>query len=167
MERVGAVPFWHLPTGYFADLREVLGERLYLCVVELGDELATASLLTETDGIVEYHLSGTVDAFLWASPSKLLIDYARSWARDRGNRTFHLTGSLGPGDSLSQFKAGFSRDQHPVASWRLITDGGRYAALTRAWERRHGQPADPPDGFFPAYRKPGRILSGAADPRRR
>jgi hypothetical protein len=124
-------------------------------VVELGDELAAAALITEIDGIDGYHLAGTADAHVRASPSKLLITYVRDWAKDRGDRSFHLAGSLRRGDSLSHFKAGFSPLRHSVRSWRLICDPEAYRRLVRAWEARAGVPADAPDAFFPAYRKPG------------
>lgn len=169
MRRLEAASFWHLGRDYFADLRAALGERMHLCVVERDGDLASASLLTEVDGVVEYHLSGTVDAYLRDSPSKLLVDFARSWARSRGNRVLHLGGSLRPGDPLSQFKAGFSPNQHVVASWRLIADADRYEALTRAWAARSGRPADGPEGSFPAYRNPsaGRLPAPAAAVARR
>jgi lipid II:glycine glycyltransferase (peptidoglycan interpeptide bridge formation enzyme) len=156
MRRLDAAPYWHLTGDYFRDLRDTLGDRIHLCVVEQGEELAAAGLLIETDGIVEYHLSGTADDHLRASPSKLLIDHARWWAKDRGNDVFHLTGSLRPGDPLSQFKAGFSPLVHPVQSWRLVADPAAYAALTQRWEEAHALPANGPDGYFPAYRSPGR-----------
>ncbi|HLO34438.1 MAG TPA: GNAT family N-acetyltransferase [Candidatus Deferrimicrobium sp.] len=156
MRRLDARPFWHLTADYFRDLRETLGERIHLCVVEIGDELAAAGLLTELGGLVEFHLSGTADAHLRASPSKVLIDHARTWAKARGNDCFHLTGSLRPGDPLSQFKAGFSPARHPVWTWRLIVDPEEYRRLSSGWEAAHGVEADAPDGFFPAYRSPGR-----------
>ena len=82
MNRLGAEAFWHLSHEYFEDLRESLGDRLHLCVVEFEGRLAAAGLLSEVDGIVEYHLAGTANEFLTASPSKLLIDFARSWAKE-------------------------------------------------------------------------------------
>lgn len=159
MNRLGAAPFWHFTADYFRDLRETLGGNLHLGVVEIGGELAAAGLLTELGGIVEYHLSGTADAHREASPSKLLIDHARWWAKERGNEIFHLTGSLGPGDPLSQFKAGFSPLRHPVRSWRLIADGATYERLVARWQSDHGVPADAADGFFPAYRRPGHLAA--------
>jgi hypothetical protein len=155
MRRLDAAPYWHLSSDYFHDLRNTLGDRIHLSVVERGDELAAAGLLTEVDGLVEYHLSGTADAHLRASPSKLLIDHSRWWAKDRGNDIFHLTGSLRPGDPLSQFKAGFSPIAHPVWTWRVVADPAGYAGLAQAWAAAHGVPAGSPDGYFPAYRSPG------------
>ena len=154
MSRLEADSFWRLSPAYFEDLRSGIPGDLHLCVVEGGQELAAAALLTEVDGIVEYHLSGSADAHIHASPSKLLIDGARTWAKDRGNRWLHLAGSRRPDDSLAQFKAGFSPLRFPVSSWRLITDTVAYRALTDRWEASHHVPADTADGYFPAYRKP-------------
>jgi hypothetical protein len=155
MERLGASEKWLLPRGYFIDFRRTFGDCAHLCVVERDGELAAAALLTEVDGIVEYHLAGTARRHIVASPSKVLIDFARRWAKERGNRRFHLAGSLRRGDHLNHFKLGFSRDEHPMRSWRVIADRAAYDALTA---RRDAQPeshGDPAESFFPAYRIPG------------
>jgi lipid II:glycine glycyltransferase (peptidoglycan interpeptide bridge formation enzyme) len=153
MDRLHATGFWRLSRRYFEDLRRSLGDRLFLCVAEVGGEVAAASLLTEVDGIVEYHLTGTADAHRRASPSKLVINFATRWAKARGNRCFHLTGSLRKGDSLHEFKTGFSPIEHPVCSWRLVVDSAAYTMLVERWEAEHHSKADSPEEYFPAYRK--------------
>lgn len=155
MDRLGAAAFWRLSREYFLDLKASLGSSLRLCVVEQGEEVAAAGLLTEVDGIVEYHLAGTADAHVAASPSKLIVDFARSWAKSRGNRHLHLGGSLRKGDSLYHFKTGFSPRQHSVSSWRVVADESAYRSLVDRWEASHAKPADALSGYFPAYRKPG------------
>jgi hypothetical protein len=125
--------------------------------VEDGDELAGAALLSEIDGIVEYHLAGTTNTYVRASPSKLIIDFTRQWAKSRGNRILHLAGSLRRGDSLNHFKIGFSRREHAVSTWRVITDEGAYAELSRRWSELAVSAADPIGEYFPAYR---RLLPG-------
>ena len=154
MKRVEANPFWWLSHEYFRDLRDSIGDHLHLAVVEIEGDVAAAALLTETDGIVEFHLSGTADAYVRASPSKLLISFAASWAKARGNRTLHLTGSISPGDPLSQFKMGFSPLRHPACTWRLVADPIAYGELVERWEARAEATADPLEGWFPAFRKP-------------
>jgi hypothetical protein len=154
MDRLGAEPFWRLSRIYFDELRDSLDGRLHLCIAEVGGEVAAAALLTEVDGIVEYHLAGTADAHVLASPSKLIVDFARRWAKERGNRYLHLGGSLRQDDSLSHFKAGFSPLRHPVSSWRLIVDRSAYRSLSNRWQSQEGMSADPVSGYFPAYRKP-------------
>jgi len=154
MDRVGATPYWRLTRDYFVDLRDSLADRIHLCVVEIDGMVASAGLLTEVDGIVEYHLAGTANEHVRASPSKLVVDFARWWAKGRGNRVLHLTGSLRRGDSLSNFKTGFSPLTRPVCSWRFVSDEPEYRRLNERWTARNGTVADAADGFFPAYRKP-------------
>ena len=163
MERLGAGDAWRLDRDVFRDLREALANRVHLGVVELGHRLVAGALLTETDGMVEYHLAGTADADVHASPSKLLIDFARRWARARGNRLFHLAGSQRRSDGLNHFKLGFSARVHPMLSWRLVVDEAAYRDLVERWEERVHATPQPVDGFFPAYREGirGRMTAAA------
>lgn len=153
MSRLEAAEHWRLSTSYFHDLHEALGDRLHLCVAEIEGRLAAGSIISEVDGIAEYHLSGTTKADASASPSKLIIRFVHEWARARGDRILHLAGSVRAGDSLEHFKVGFSGLRHPVRTWRLVIDPDAYHVLAKAWERRNGLPSDAPAGFFPAYRK--------------
>jgi hypothetical protein len=152
MERLGADMFWRLPPAYFTDLRTSLGRNVHLCVVEVDEELAAGAILTEVDGICEYHLAGTADAHVPASPSKLVVDFARRWAKQRGNHTLHLAGSIRRGDSLSHFKTGFSPLLHPVYSWRLVPNPYAYDLLVGRWQAGARVAADQSESFFPAYR---------------
>lgn len=155
MVRVDATRFYHFPRSYFDALRSELGDRLHLFVTRIDGEIAAASLFTECDGIVQYHLAGTRSAYMHLRPSKLLIYDAALWAKARGNRVLHLGGGLGAKeDSLFEFKAGFSKRTHPFSTWRVIVDPPTYESLVRDWELQSGSIADPGDGFFPAYRKP-------------
>ncbi len=154
MERLGAAPHWRLGRDDFVDLRAAVGERLRLCVVELEDELAAAVLLVEEDGIVDYHVSSTAPAHIAASPTKLAVDFATRWAKERGARVLHLGGSLARGDSLIAWKLGFSRDLWPVGSWRIVADPTAYDELVRRREVLAGEPGDPDSAFFPRYREP-------------
>jgi len=154
MKRLQAAPFHHHSAGYFLDLRAALGRHVQLLVVERGDELASAGLFTETDGLVEYHLSGTADSYVHGSPSKLLVDFARRWAASRGNRVLHLGGSLRPGDSLAQFKTGFSPLCHQVRSWRLVADRASYDGMVARAVRLNSASGQFDPGYFPAYRAP-------------
>ena len=154
MDRVGAADFYQFDDAYFDALRATLGSTLHLSVVEIDGAVAAAGLFVETDGLVEFHLSGTDEAFLKDRPTKLMLHEVRSWAKARGDRVMHLGGGLGgANDSLFEFKAGFSKTRHPFHTLRLVCDPERYAALVEA----SGGGGDPADltGFFPAYRRAG------------
>jgi hypothetical protein len=152
MDRLGSDDFWRLSRAYFEELRAALGDHLHLGVVERDGEVVAGALLTEVAHLVEYHLAGTRNAHVTASPSKLLIDFARGWAQDRGKERLHLGGSLRKGDPLNRFKLGFSPVEHVVASWRVVADAPAYRSLVDRWRNQHGREPGPADGMFPAYR---------------
>jgi len=155
MERVGADTYYYFDPTYFSGLREALGRQLHLCVVRNETGLAAAALITESCGIVQYHLSASVPSCSHPPATKLIIDFVRCWAKERGNRVLHLGGGRGSNsDSLFSFKAGFSELRARFATWRLIFDEEMYARACRAWEDAAGVKADDMCGFFPAYRKP-------------
>ena len=160
MERVAATPYYFFDDRYFDALRDALGERLGLWVVDVNGRLATAALFVETCGIVQYHLSGTDPAFAREGLMKLVVDAVRTWARARGDTDLHLGGGVGSAaDSLLQFKLGFSRRRCAFHTVRVVIDEAEYdrlVALSRSGTAKSdGSPpasAGGDDGFFPAYR---------------
>lgn len=155
MDRVSASRFFYFSELYFFDLLEALGERLHLCIVEFDHQIVCAGLFTECCGIVQYHLGGTKQEFLKRSPSTLMFDQVRHWAKERKNTVFHLGGGVGGAqDSLHHFKAGFSRQRHSLSMLRLITDSEIYHHLVEL--RAKSLSTDPAHllqtDFFPAYR---------------
>ncbi len=156
MDAHGAAAHWRIRRDYIVDLRTAVMSQLHLCVIEKDGELAAAALITEVDGIVEYHLAATSPDHVTASPTKLLIEEVRRWARNRGNRVFHLAGSLRHDDGLVHFKRGFSPLLHPVASWRVVADPRAYERLVARREEQAGPTESLGGGpdFFPEYRRP-------------
>ncbi|HEY4308523.1 MAG TPA: GNAT family N-acetyltransferase [Pirellulales bacterium] len=152
MDRTRASPYYYFPASYFRTLKEVMGEQMSLCLVRGGGgELLSGALLTECCGIVQYHLSGTFNSAIQLRPSKLMLDYARTWAKARGNDAFHLGGGFGAKeDSVFEFKAGFSSSRHSFYTWQFIFSTDQYMLLE---ERRRGlETAAPNTEFFPVYR---------------
>jgi len=156
MQRVSANAFYYFSDEYFDNLRAQLGERLHICVVRSPTgEAAASGLFMLTDGIAEYHLGGTAEAHFHVAPSKLMLDHARHWAKERGASVFNLGGGFGGNaGSLQHFKAGFSKSQADFHTIRVIMDERRYEQLTTARASLlRGDGVS--DGFFPAYRRTG------------
>ncbi|WP_233222678.1 GNAT family N-acetyltransferase [Chroococcidiopsis sp. CCALA 051] len=155
MERVGAQKSYYFSHEYFEDLLK-LGQHLHLGIVELDNEIACASLFLESSGIVQAHLGGTKNQFLRYSPFNLLVDYARNWAKARGNKFLHLGGGVGCSttDSLYTFKSGFSRTRHPFLTLRLIIDEEKYHYLVNSRAKLLNVRVEEllSSRFFPAYR---------------
>jgi hypothetical protein len=152
MARVNAADYYLFSDTYFAGLVEALGPRLHLCVVQIGGEVAGGGLFVETGGLLQYHLSGSDARFQRERPTKLMLNFVRTWAKDRGLRRLHLGGGIGGReDSLYWFKAGFSTDRHAFRTLRVVCDETAYAELVRLTDP-HANPRDCA-GFFPLYRQ--------------
>jgi Acetyltransferase (GNAT) domain len=150
MERLQANQFYRFPVQYFYDLRAALGTRLHFCsVFDARGELACGALFTETQDIVQYHLSGTADRFFADAPSKLMLHEATLWAKRLGYKVLHLGGGRGNrADSLFHFKAGFSPLRSDFLTLRLVCDEGKYASLCHQAETELQD-----SEYFPRYRR--------------
>jgi hypothetical protein len=155
MRKSNAQNYYFFPRNYFVELRDMLGSRVNLAVVEINRRVAASCLFVEECGFVQAHLMGTREAYVAEQPSRVLFDFVRRWAQERGNRYFHIGGGRGGrNDTLYRFKSGLSKTTHPFYSWRYIVDQREYERLV---ERRHptsDDDANDVDGYFPAYRLP-------------
>lgn len=154
MDRLEASSSYYFTREYFNSLREELSNNVFLWVTKIESRVAAASLITECDGIVQYHLSGTHPDFIRVYPTKVLLSAVADWANERGNRHFHLGGGLGGyADSLFNFKAGFGKGRHSFATVRIVVNETVYESLINDWKIFTGTTADPITEFFPPYRK--------------
>src|SRR5258706_11054750 len=107
MARVGASDFHMGLSDYLCDICAQYPKNFHICSVKNGQETACIGLFTEINGIVQYHLSGTVDKYRPLCPSKLMLHCMTLWAKRRKNEFFHLGGGVGStSDSLMHFKIG-------------------------------------------------------------
>lgn len=155
MARVEASQSYYFGRSYFEDLAR-LGASVHLCLIEKGNQIASACVFLECGGIVQAHLGGSRTEFLSESPFSLVFDYGRYWAKSRGNEFFHMGGGVGGSnqDSLFAFKSGFSQERHNFFTMRLITDREKYEHLVEL--RAKYLNIHPEEllrsNFFPAYR---------------
>lgn len=154
MDRLQASKSYYFTHEYFNQIAQ-LESQVHLGIIEWQEQIICACLFTECCGIFQYHLGGTKTDFLHEAPSKLMFDYARFWAKERGNKFLHLGGGLGGAkDSLYHFKAGFSQQRHKFLTLRLVTNHEHYNSLihsrAKALNTRPEQLIN--SGFFPAYR---------------
>jgi sugar O-acyltransferase (sialic acid O-acetyltransferase NeuD family) len=77
MHRVGAADWYFFDHDHFIGLRDNLHANMHLLVVRFGEQVACAGLLSETCGIVQFHLAGTRSGFEDSDAIKLLTHFAR------------------------------------------------------------------------------------------
>ncbi|WP_416665966.1 GNAT family N-acetyltransferase [Egbenema bharatensis] len=154
MNRVKARQSYYFTYDFFLDLLS-LDEKLHLGIVEIEGQMACGCLITECCGIVQTYLGGTKQQYLSQAPDKILFDYVRFWAKERGNEVFHLGGGVGSSkDGVYQFKAGFSKQRYPFLTLRLIVDQQKYGHLVDCRAKSLQVDIDTllNTKFFPAYR---------------
>ncbi|AFZ00168.1 peptidoglycan bridge formation glycyltransferase FemA/FemB family protein [Calothrix sp. PCC 6303] len=156
MNRVGASQgYYSFDLDYYREMGKILRDKLHLCIVEYENEVACVGIYTEVCGIIQSTLGGTKDKFIHLSPSSLETDYARYWAKSRGNEFLHLGGGVGASqDSVYSFKKGFSKLQHTFMTLRLILDENKYNYLTDLRAKSLNTKSEKliETSFFPAYR---------------
>jgi len=147
MRRVQASQMYFFPNEYFYRLMEELPASLFLAYYR--KKPISGSLFTTCNGIVQPHLSATLNDYLRWSPLKLVWDYIRRDAIAKNEKCLHLGGGVGGADdSLFQFKAQFSDLRFKFKIWRYIHNEEEYNRLVS--EKFVNQ--TPRSSFFPLYR---------------
>ncbi|MBF2064058.1 MAG: peptidoglycan bridge formation glycyltransferase FemA/FemB family protein [Calothrix sp. C42_A2020_038] len=156
MQRVGAIDvYYDFNQQYCVNLKKILGDKLHLCIVENREEILSAGLYAEYNGIVQALFGGTKTEYLKLSPSSLETNFVTLWAKERGNKLLHLGGGLGgTKNSLYEFKSGFSRMRHNFFTLRLIIDEEKYFYLASLKAKALNITVEKllESQFFPAYR---------------
>ncbi|WP_310484830.1 GNAT family N-acetyltransferase [Chamaesiphon sp. VAR_48_metabat_403] len=157
MHRVNATQTYYFTRDYFDRFIKTLGEGVNICVVETAGTAIAACLVTEFNGIVQYHLGGTRTEFLSQSPTTMMLHYIIEWGQQRHNRYLNLGGGLGSNqDSLYHFKSGFSKESKSFATMEVIVNRHLYDRLIslRAESSGMALPLFEQTSFFPVYRLP-------------
>ncbi len=141
MSRAGAAERYFFGAGYFERILAFEDAHLF-CATGPGGEIAAASIVARSDGMLHYYLSGTLDRFVPDSPMKNLVAAISTFATERG-MPLNLGGGMRPGDALEEFKRGFANRDEPFHTSEIVADEEAYARLSEGREAL---------GFFPAYR---------------
>ncbi|MFV0540098.1 MAG: peptidoglycan bridge formation glycyltransferase FemA/FemB family protein [Aestuariibaculum sp.] len=125
MNRVNAKKMYYFKKSYFEDLmaNTKFKTELLLAIENQSGAIVAGSIFVVSNGIVQYHLSGTKSNFLHLTPTKLLIDEMRIIATNNNYNYFNLGGGLGgrDDDSLFDFKSSFSKDFKDFNLWKFIS----------------------------------------------
>lgn len=155
MKKVAASFEYYLSDSYFNDFLNAKDFEIIILLAKQNDVVTAGAVFTITNGVMQYHLSGTLEYEGKYSPMKLIIDEARIIATNRKCNYLHLGGGFGGSDvdSLFQFKSGFSNLRRNYQNWNLIINQKKYKELTL----RNKSCAND-SGFFPLYRKKETVI---------
>jgi Acetyltransferase (GNAT) domain len=141
MRRAAAAERYFFGPDYFATILAFPSSWLF-CAIEPGGGVAAASIVTRSDAMLHYYLSGTADRFISDSPMKNLVAAIVDFAESE-RLPLNLGGGIAPGDRLEEFKRGFANRSERFHTSEIVCDPGAYERLTG--DRQAGD-------FFPAYR---------------
>ncbi len=152
MTRVNASSFYfeYFNLDYFHKLLSLDDAKPSLLLALKDDEIIAGGVFIATKNFMQYHVAGTREEFIKATPMKLIIDEARLMAVQMGLEYLHLGGGVNgsDSDSLFRFKAGFSDITFTYKTWKYIVDKEAYDNMTEFKSR--GKILN--ENFFPLYR---------------
>jgi len=147
MNRVHASKIYFFDNAYFFHFLQKLPSILYLAYYE--GKIISGSLFTDCNGIIQPHLSATLNDYLYLSPLKYIWDQIRHYGVGKNRNTMHLGGGFGGScDTLFEFKAQFSHQHFPFKTWRYVHNREMYDQLVNIKFRNRL----PDSAFFPLYR---------------
>lgn len=143
MRRAQAAERYFFGDEYFAHILAFEDCHLFMAL-EPDGEIAAASIVTRSDAMLHYYLSGTCDRFVGDSPMKNVVAAIVDFATEM-EMPLNLGGGMRPGDALEEFKRGFANRTEHFHTSEVVCDPAAYERLSG------GRDAG---GFFPAYRAP-------------
>jgi len=133
MNRLDANSNYFFKPEYFLNFLEQTDFETDILLVEEQEsqKIIAGSMFVKTNGIVQFHLSGTRTDYLRLRPSKLFLDEMRVEATEQNFKYFNLGGGLGSQeDSLFEFKSSFSKDFRAFEIWKCIVNQELYDELS-------------------------------------
>jgi len=150
MKRLNAKDSYFFDRDYFFNFYKSSDfETEILLVYDSETDLAIAgSMFVKTNQIIQFHLSGTRDAYLNIAPARVFLDEMRLIGTEDGFRYFNLGGGLGAErDSLFEFKSSFSKDFKSFKVWKYIVNKKAYIDLSNQFSN-----SEKNQDYFPLYR---------------
>ena len=149
MDRDHAEDYYYFGKDFYISILEELPENAQVFYAEKDGVVIAASIILAANGMMDYHLSGSIREYGNLAPTNLLLYKAALWGCANGYRTFYLGGGIGSGeDSLFKFKRSFYKGtlNHFYIGKKIFDK--------RVYDKLVGIKADKisNDKYFPMYR---------------
>lgn len=133
MDRLNASSQYYFSLSYFKNLLRndsFKGTFIFAISKETGKEVAGGLFFHTNKNIIQYHLSGTEDAFRYYSPIRSILNHVRKKGSKDGYKYFNLGGGVdSKQDSLFKFKMSYSNFNTPFEVWKYIVNEDVYNEL--------------------------------------
>lgn len=147
MDKDGADEYYYFKPEFYASVLEDLPQNAQVFYARKDGKVIAASIMLMANGMINYHLSGSLQEYSAFAATNLLLYQTALWGAANGCRTMYLGGGVGSGeDSLFKFKRAFYKGEcHHFYIGKKIYDDEKYQKLMNI---RGSIETD----YFPAYR---------------
>ena len=154
MEYVKAESSYFYDDMYFESIKNNFKDVLNHFYLKLENKYICGGLFSGVNGVIQYHLSGTLNSARKISPNIFMLESVANWGKSNGFEKFHLGGGLrGKNDSLFIFKSCFSRNRSIYNTWNLVADQNKYDEVVDKYLVDIGDSKDGINKLFPLYRQ--------------
>lgn len=132
MDNDDAEEYYYFREPFYNSILEDLPFNSQVFWAEKDGKVIAASIMLECNGLMNYHLSGSLQEFRSLASTNLLLYKAAVWGCEHGMKSLHLGGGVASGeDSLFKFKRSFYKGGlHKFYIGRKVFDSDVYQELT-------------------------------------
>lgn len=148
-----AIDYYFFSDSFYQSIINSLSDNSEVFYALQDGKIIAISIILHSNGMMHYHLSGTMAEYRKLAPTNLLLYEAALWGCRNGFKLFHLGGGVGSGeDNLYKFKAAFNRNSdYRFSIGQEIFNPGVYRQLVD-WRKEVEPDFDSESSFFPVYR---------------
>ena len=108
MDKDKAEEYYYFEPDLYTSILDGLPQNAQVFYAVKDDIVIAASIILSANGMMNYHLSGSLQEYSSLAATNLLLYKAALWGAANGYRSFYLGGGVGSGeDSLFKFKRAF------------------------------------------------------------
>ncbi len=153
MSRVDASDYYKFSLKYIINTFNLLKGNAEIAFVFYDNKIISSSIFLLSNKLVHYHLSGSLNQYLFYRPNKLMLYQAALRYKTMGKKCFHLGGGYSGNDSLFKFKKGFNKNG--LLDFYIgtkINNKDIYGKLVKEWKIENRLGGNFKSDFFPLYR---------------
>ncbi len=147
MDKDEAEDYYYFEPEFYTSVLDDIPQNAQVFYASKDGVIIAASIILTANGMMDYHLSGSLREFSGLAATNLLLYKAALWGTENGYKTFYLGGGVGSyQDSLFKFKKAFNRGEskHFYIGKKVFSQG-IYEELLAMREPLK-------TGYFPEYR---------------
>lgn len=152
MDKDNADSYYYFEKEFYESILNDLPENAEVFYAVKDGVVIAASIMIFANGMMNYHLSGSLREYSSLAATNLLLYKAALWGCANGYKSLYLGGGVGSGeDSLFKFKRAFYRGElNHFYIGKKIYNQEKYDELVKI--RLKDSPEVEEAGFFPQYR---------------